>query len=214
MKLHFLAPFSAAIGLGLLAALQYQLHLSRAATTGASSPTLLAIDNARLYQTTAKLRGDLAALSNRHAELEQITNSSETADSAVQMIIQNYQLLSGAAAASGPGVTLTIHRRLEQSELVDLVNVVRGLGAEAIAVNNQRILISTPLDAGRYGDQVTVIVIGNTQTLTTGLREAGGVVDELARANSDQISFTVAATLSVPATANNPSTGGATSQPG
>lgn len=196
---HYTAVFIVATLLAFLTVMQYRTAEASRAGADRTDAGLLAAADAHLYRGNRKLSADIASLEQQRAEMAQIANSSGTAESAVNTIVANFEALSGQSAASGPGIQLIAYRRLEQSELIDILNVLRGLGAEALAVNGERISLTAPLDASQFGDTITIEAIGQAQTLADGLKTKGGIIDQLRRGSPAEPTLTEAATLTVPA---------------
>jgi uncharacterized protein YlxW (UPF0749 family) len=128
---------------------------------------------AQLQQTLNRLRdsGDRSAAARQQAEQEAAA----------------LDVLLGTVPATGPGVTVTIadpHAALGPEDLLDVVEELRGAGAEAIQFGAVRVSTSTAF-TGKAGavsvDGVdvdapyTVLAIGDPKTLDTALNIPGGV---------------------------------------
>ena len=97
---------------------------------------------------------------------------------------------------TGPGVILTITDRdgvLQASDLLDAVQELRDAGAEAIAVDGERVVVTTALvdsaDGIVVGDTVVqspyvIEAIGPPDTLATGLSFPGGVLESVREAGA------------------------------
>lgn len=200
MSLKYVAVGVVTLLFGALLGFQYKT--AHAVRTEADNPETIAVDINRLYRITSKLRADVGELNAHKATLEQSSASADEAEQAVSATVSSYQTVAGETAVSGPGISLTINRQLEPTEMTDLLNILRGLGAEAIAVNNTRILISTPLDRSHlqhFGNPLTIQAIGNADQLVGGLSAKQGMLDQLARGNPDSLQLTKAVTLTLPA---------------
>jgi len=106
------------------------------------------------------------------------------------------EVLSGTVAVAGPGIELTIadpEIMVSATVFFDLINELRDAGAEAISVNDARVVANTGISEITGGLQVgdravlptyRVKVIGNATTITTALKIPGGILDVLKAAGA------------------------------
>lgn len=99
--------------------------------------------------------------------------------------LQRFQALSGTTPVQGAGVIITVHYDLPLEHLYALLNEVRNAGAEAIAINGQRVQARTHLQRDETNlliDGVAVEaplkleVIGDQKTLEGALTRIGGLL--------------------------------------
>ncbi|HKC28678.1 MAG TPA: DUF881 domain-containing protein [Jatrophihabitans sp.] len=134
-----------------------------------------------------RLRQQMAALQQNLAQLQ---NSGDRAAAARKQAVDQAQALGvllGTLPASGPGVTVTITDpggKLSGEDLLDVVQELRGAGAEAIQFGSVRVSTSTSfgdgggsvtVDTTRLSAPYQVIAIGDPKTLDTALNIPGGV---------------------------------------
>ncbi len=124
--------------------------------------------------------------------------------------VETLRILAGSTAVTGPGVILTITDRdgvLQASDLLDAVQELRDAGAEAIAVDGERIVVTTAIvdsaDGIVVGDTVVrspyvIEAIGPPDTLATGLSFPGGVLESVREAGANGI-VTSRESLQIPA---------------
>lgn len=152
-----------------------------------------------LVALAAKARGDVAALEARVddldaqvSQLQQAALADETVGGQTQQQLADLAVQAATVPVSGPGATVTVQDAPEGSGDgrvldIDLQQVVNGLwqaGAEAVAINNERI---GPLTAIRSAEQIILVnynpvsppyvvsAIGDPRTLPTAfLRSDGG----------------------------------------
>jgi uncharacterized protein YlxW (UPF0749 family) len=127
--------------------------------------TLLAVQNAA--------QGDQVALRTLEQRLDEL------------------RILAGVAAAEGEGVLFTIHdpeRQVRQDLLVDAIQELRDAGAEAMAVNGIRLVVSSAfsvrnerllLDGQRLSPPYRIAAIGPAETMAKALAIPGGAIDTL-----------------------------------
>lgn len=140
---------------------------------------------------TQRLEDEKRGLETQRSELQ---SSSDQAAEALKQTRQKEQqlgILAGTVAAQGPGITLTItdpHGGVAADSLLDTLQELRAAGAEAIQINDVRVVADTyftdgtngVLIDGRQVSQPYVFkVIGNPQDLEPALNIPGGVVQTL-----------------------------------
>ncbi len=102
-------------------------------------------------------------------------------------------VLNGSVPATGPGLRVTVQDpegAVTAGVLLDAIQELRGAGAEAIQVDDVRIVVSSFVD-GKPGDLVVdgrpitapydIRAIGPSDDLTVALNVSGGVVADVAR---------------------------------
>ena len=153
-------------------------------------------------------RNDLLSSTQKSAEAER--QARKRAD--------DLSILAGSAAASGPGVTLTIDdpdSRIDAAALRNAVEELRGAGAEVVAINGSaRVVAQTYfLDDGnsvRVGSRelkrpFVIEAIGDPSTMAEAMRFRGGLVDKFQNrgatlnvSTSDDITITALADVKRP----------------
>ncbi len=189
------------LGLGL--AIQVRSTNDSSALRGARQEDLVRILD-ELDDRTQRLEDEKRRLEEQRTGLE---NSSDQAEEARKQTVERERqlgILAGTVAAQGPGITLTINDKkgtVEADMLLDAIQELRAAGAEAIQVNDVRVVASTHL-SDATGDGVRVDgrkvaapyrfkVIGKPQDLEPALNIPGGVVQTLEK---EQATVTVART--------------------
>jgi uncharacterized protein YlxW (UPF0749 family) len=142
------------------------------------------------------LRDQIGQLKLELFSLQTSTQRDQTASRTAAQQLQALQVLAGTVAASGPGVEVSISDPqvlLRYDLLIDLVQELRDAGAEAIAVNGQRIGATTAFGPDPAGVSISgpglppaplappyrVDVIGQPDTLAGALAIPGGALDTL-----------------------------------
>lgn len=163
---------------------------SDSALRGARQEDLVRILD-ELDDRTQRLEDEKQGLDKQRQELE---NSSDQAEEARKQTVEKERqlgILAGTVAAQGPGITMTIEDTkgtVQADMLLDAIQELRAAGAEAIQVNDVRVVAGTYLtDSGKSvsvdGNQITAPyrfkVIGKPQDLEPALNIPGGVVQTL-----------------------------------
>ncbi|MEU7584074.1 DUF881 domain-containing protein [Streptomyces sp. NPDC041068] len=177
------------LGLGL--AIQVRSNNDSSALRGARQEDLVRILD-ELDDRTERLEEEKRRLEEQRTGLE---NSSDQAEEARKQTVERERqlgILAGTVAAQGPGITLTIEDKkgaIEADMLLDAIQELRAAGAEAIQINDVRVVANTYLsdadgggvrvDGRKVGAPYLFKVIGKPQDLEPALNIPGGVVQTL-----------------------------------
>ena len=144
-----------------------------------------------LDNRSQRLQDEKRGLDSQRSELE--TSSDRAAEALRQTRQKDLELgvLAGTVAAQGPGITLTIrdpHGGVQADSLLDTLQELRAAGAEAIQINDVRVVADTyftqsgssvEIDGKKISQPYRFKVIGNPQDLEPALNIPGGVVQTL-----------------------------------
>ena len=149
------------------------------------------------------LQAELAELRVQLNELRRSSESDAAAAAAVDQQLRSLEVLAGTTPVTGPGIVVTISDpdgTLTYDAMIDIVQELRDAGAEAIAINDERIGVATSF-AERDGritangrplsSPYRVVAIGQAATLEGGLKIPGGAIDAIT-ALSDEVRVDVA----------------------
>jgi uncharacterized protein YlxW (UPF0749 family) len=202
--------------LGFAIAVQFRAHSSGDALSGLREDDLIGIlDNQN--SRADRLRQQIADLQQN---LRQLQDSGDKAAAARSQALEEARalgILLGTLPATGPGVTVTVTdpaAQLTGEDVLDVVEELRGAGAEAIQFGQVRVTTTTSFE----GDGGVVIVdgteqpgpyrvtaIGDPKTLDTALNIPGGVAATVRAAGGqlnvqelDRVQITVTRTVAKP----------------
>ncbi|QDQ10331.1 DUF881 domain-containing protein [Streptomyces spectabilis] len=157
-----------------------------------------------LDDRTQRLEDEKRRLEEQRTGLENSSDQAEVARKQTAERERQLGILAGTVAAQGPGITLTIDDKkgtVEAHMLLDAIQELRAAGAEAIQVNDVRVVASTHLsdaagggvrvDGRKVAEPYRFKVIGKPQDLEPALNIPGGVVQTLEK---EQATVTVART--------------------
>jgi uncharacterized protein YlxW (UPF0749 family) len=176
------------LGLGL--AIQVRSTSDSSALRGARQEDLVRILD-ELDNRTQRLEDEKRGLENQRTELENSSDQAEEARRQTEQKAQQLAVLAGTVAAQGPGITLTISDpkgTVESDTLLDTLQELRAAGAEAIQINDERVVADTyftqsgssvKIDGKKISQPYRFKVIGNPQDLEPALNIPGGVVQTL-----------------------------------
>lgn len=153
--------------------------------------------NAELNAQLAQSKNDLEAMKSS------ATESGGIAKSLAEQLARA-EILSGAAAVQGPGITVTLSDSqgvnggainenafvVHDSDLLSVINELRSAGAEALSLNGERILATSEIRCAgntvsvnntRYSAPFVIRAIGDPDGMEQALMMRSGIVDELER---------------------------------
>lgn len=140
---------------------------------------VFALEIAKLNNANADLRREIRDLTS---DLNIYRNSSESkkeANEKYQSDVKRLDLINGAAPAAGQGTTIKIKGNLSSAEVVDLINAVKNIGAEAISINGERLVLQTDLAKYRNLGNYEITVLGNSKLLKSAIERKGGIMSQL-----------------------------------
>ncbi|MCI3929251.1 DUF881 domain-containing protein [Streptomyces sp. AN091965] len=145
-----------------------------------------------LDDRTQRLEDEKRRLEEQRTGLESSSDQAEEARKQTAERERQLGILAGTVAAQGPGITLTIDDKkgtVEAHMLLDAIQELRAAGAEAIQVNDVRVVAGTHLsdaagggvrvDGQKVAEPYRFKVIGKPQDLEPALNIPGGVVQTL-----------------------------------
>lgn len=158
-----------------------------------------------------RLRQQIADLENT---LSRLKNSGDRSAAARQQALQDERALAillGTVPAAGPGVQVTVadpSGKLGPEDVLDVVEELRGAGAEAIQFGSVRVSTDTAftgseghvsVDGTALTAPYVVLAIGDPKTLDTALNIPGGIADAVRNAGG-QLTVDERKSLSIEAT--------------
>jgi uncharacterized protein YlxW (UPF0749 family) len=163
--------------IGILAANQYILYKKIGLTKVNSDPQERAVTVSRLYFENEKLRLQFDDRQTQRIELENATSNNAETQKILEKERAKYQILLGQTEVYGQGIIINMNHTMVLTQIVDFVNALRNSGAEAISINNQRILTNTPFEQFDGKDSYEIKVIGNKDVLYDAITRPGGIFE-------------------------------------
>lgn len=138
------------------------------------------------------LENEIAELEAARAQL--LADDDEAAEAAAAQRLEAYQILAGTVGASGPGIVLRVQdpdAAMTPEDLMALVQELRDAGAEAIQIDDVRVVATTWFAASPVGGLTVsgvpveapyeIRAIGDGHTLSGALAIPGGFNDVVRR---------------------------------
>lgn len=196
------------VAMGLMISMQF-----KTVQGGNRPPTSLSSTNyARLEELTQQLKKaqeektaleqQLEELTKRFKEYEEAASKNDAALKNLQKDVEKYKTFAGLTDMVGPGVIVTLTDSdlqprdgedpnlylVHDEDLLNIVNELKAGGAEAIAINDQRIIAMSEIrcvgptiniNSTRYAPPYVIKAIGDPDTLQAALNLKDGIVDTL-----------------------------------
>ena len=188
--------------LGLALAIQVRSTNDHDQLRGARQEDLVRILD-ELDSRQQRLQQEKAQLEQSLAQLENSSNQAKEAQEQTNKKATELGVLAGTVKATGPGIVLTVddpQGQVKADMLLDTLQELRAAGAEAIQINDVRVVVNTyftdapgggvQIDGKQVSQPYRFTVVGNPQDLTPALNIPGGVVRTL---ESHQARATIAA---------------------
>lgn len=198
--------------LGLLVVTQLRAQASGAGLGGMSSQDLT-VFVANLNSGIDQRRQEIAALERDLATLSANQDRGVVSLGQIRDELLSIRAYAGVEAVVGPGVTVSVSGPIDGPTVEDLINELRGAGAEAIAIDGIRVVAGSAVTGGpgeveiegaRLGDPLEVSAIGGAETLTGSLTRSGGIVAQVAATTPEVImTVTPVERLELPASERN-----------
>ncbi|MDN5276367.1 MAG: hypothetical protein PWR01_332 [Clostridiales bacterium] len=155
----------------------------------------------KLEQENEALEARIQEYEKRIREFENAVQSEGQSNKLIYEELERTRMLAGLVDVQGPGVVVTVNvkyvsewgqdaivQNVRYDDLLKLVNELNAAGAEAIAINDERIIATTEIrnagdyiviNTNRYSTPFEIKAIGNPDTLEAALKLLGGVADDL-----------------------------------
>ncbi len=172
--------------IGLVIAAQW-----RTRTRIVRSPVMLssveqAVMMSNLVESNGRLRNEISELEKQLRAFQQ-----DERQGTLQKLVDELtrlKIVNGLVETSGPGIELKFAGEIMTYDVQDIINELRNAGAEAIALNEQRLVIMSVI--GEQGRRITVDgvtvtspyvfqAIGDADTLQKACARKGGVIELL-----------------------------------
>jgi uncharacterized protein YlxW (UPF0749 family) len=174
------------LGLLIVVQIRSQEGDSGLAARSAQDLTLLV---ANLNTRNDQLRAEVGTLERQLQGLELGGRNGASSLNQIRDDLARVRAWSGLDPVAGRGVEITINGSIAGPALEDLINELRNAGAEAIAIEDVRVVAATVVGGGvgelsvdntALDDPFVVRAVGNPESLVGSLTRIGGLVAQLA----------------------------------
>lgn len=186
------------LALGLMLALQFRNVESYGGIMSVQRAQELATELKQVKSQRDSLQQQVREYEGRILQYEESAAKVSSVAEDMKKDLEKARLLAGLTDVEGPGITVTLTEAQPNQEfnvfyihydkLLRVVNELNSAGAEAISINEQRVIATTEIRlAGshininyqRFAPPFIFKVIGDPQTLEAALKLKGGIVEEL-----------------------------------
>ncbi|MEZ0535670.1 DUF881 domain-containing protein [Caldicellulosiruptoraceae bacterium PP1] len=180
----------------------------------------LALQINQLRQENNALKSQIYDLEKKIKEYQDSASNISKTTEILQQDLDNTKLLAGLTDLEGPGIIITLDDSkapsdpnvdpntflLHDSDILQVINELKAAGAEAISINDQRIISTTEIRCAgptvsinntRYSAPYIIKAIGDPKILKNSLNMRGGIVD-LLKQFEIQVKIEEAASLEIP----------------
>ena len=171
---------------GMLAANQFSLYKKLGFMRSISDPNGQALRISQIYSSNDQLKKQLSILNTNRDELSSSASSNADLEGILTADKQKYSVLTGKTKVSGTGIRIEISHSLAKTQLVDFVNALKNIGAEAISINEIRLVNGTPIGQFENLPKYEIKVIGNKDTLYDATTRPGGAFDLIVNGSADK----------------------------
>ncbi len=184
-----IAAVACLLGLLVVVQLRGQAGGSALAT---KSPQDLTVLVANLNTENDRLRSEVTTLQNQLDELRADRANGATSVGQLESDLGRIRAWTGLDPIAGHGVEISVSGEIDAAAVDDLLNELRNAGAEAIAIEDIRLISRTTVsgvpgsldvDGFLLRDPFTIRAIGKPETLVGSLTRAGGIVAQLSATN-------------------------------
>jgi uncharacterized protein YlxW (UPF0749 family) len=174
--------------LGFLVVVQLRSQSQEAGLNGLSVQELTELV-ANLSTRNNQLRAEIASLQQQRDTVATAVQRGDTAAGQIRADLSRIRGWSGELPVTGAGVRVTVDGQLPGDALEQLLNELRNAGAEAIAIDDVRVVPgvvpsgptgSVVVEGKPLADPVQLVAVGQPQTLAGSLTRAGGPIAQLA----------------------------------
>jgi uncharacterized protein YlxW (UPF0749 family) len=178
--------------LGLLVVVQLRTQTADSGLQNKSTQDLTGLVGG-LNTQNDRLRTEISGLQTQLDELRSDHSIGASSIEQIQAELARIRAWAGLDPIAGKGVTITVTGEIDARGVNDLLNELRNAGAEAIAVEDIRVVASTTvsgvpgsLDVGGFllRDPFRIRAIGKPEILVGSLTRAGGIIAQLGATNS------------------------------
>ena len=173
-------------GIGLVIAAQWQTASNAAKSRVMISSVEQAVMLSNLVESNTRLRNEIGSLEGQMSAFQR-----DERQNTLQKLVDELgrlRIVNGLVETSGPGLELNLTGEITVYDVQDVINELRNAGAEAIALNEQRLVLMSIIE--EQGRRITVDgitltspyqfrAIGESDTLLQACMRKGGIIDLL-----------------------------------
>lgn len=170
--------FGICLFLGFLLTRQFYLNKKIQEISQPEAGNSIALVVTEYFKTNSRLRKQIDQLTTQKEKLIDSAASSQASNEILQDNLQNYKIISGITKVEGKGIEIIFYDKVDSTQIIDIINAIKNIGAEAIAVNNRRLGPKSYIESGMFNPPTSLQAIGNPDLLKDSLVRPGGIIDQ------------------------------------
>jgi uncharacterized protein YlxW (UPF0749 family) len=198
-----------AVLLGLLVVVQLRTQNASSALEGLSTQDMTVLVG-NLNAHNEQLRAEITGLEQQLAELNGSQSRGEGSLADIRRDLARVRAWTGLEPVTGSGVTISVSGPIAGQGVEDIINELHNAGAEAVAIEDVRVVPGTVVAGAAGGlsventalnDPFEILAVGSPEALTGSLTRNGGLIAQLsATYPRAQLTVTPVDRLDLPAT--------------
>jgi len=165
--------------LGFFVAQQFYLHKKITETIQPENEKNLALEVTELIKTNRDLEKEVEDLNDQHNKLVESADDVKTANVTLEENLTKYEIVLGLSEVYGEGVELVFDSKVSSTQLIDLLNAIKNIGADAIQINDARVVPTTSITGGFFDPPLKIKIIGEKRLLSESLTRKGGILEQI-----------------------------------
>ena len=196
LKARLLVLIPVGVVLGFLITNQYSAAKQVLALRTSEDNALYALEVESLIGRTQKLRAEVTTLREKKEDLNATRNDRSLSQVELEKEGAALTVIDATTRVKGKGVRIEITQKLEREQIVDVLNALRNMGAEALAINTNRMALTTGIRPLALSAPYIIEVIGDPDILVNGLTRPGGILSQIrAEAEITRVDLSLGAAL-------------------
>lgn len=183
MNSKIIAIIIVSVLLGFFGAQQINASKNASSLLRSDDFRVMTVESAELFKNLDKLEQENNTLISQQEKLKSTTKAQEEV---IENDIRRFQIVADFVAVTGQGVEIDFEKPLLITEMTDLLNALRNIGAEAVAYNDRRITATSGFNLSDGQAPLKVKAIGEKQLLHGALTRFGGIIDVIGHGNVSQ----------------------------
>lgn len=140
---------------------------------------VLAVEVSKLTKSNSDLRNQVRELTLDADKYENSSVSEKVIYEKYTKDLEELNVINGFSPKSGQGVLVKVQGKMSTPQIVDLVNAIRNIGSDLIAINDTRLVINTDLSKFNNLDNYDILIYGNGEMFKSALERRGGIVEQV-----------------------------------
>lgn len=163
--------------LGVFIAIQYSLI--KPSRNDRESSETMAIEIEHLAKNNANLKNQLRDLTQKYQGYRDSLNNQAALEEQLTREKKELEIVNANTQIAGQGVEIIVDGKLVEAQIVDLINAIKNIGADAISISGRRFNLYSSINQNSIETPLIINIIGNSAVLESALERKGGIVEQL-----------------------------------